>query len=57
MGIVIGRTEDGDRFVANPPAEEGLLLDLEARDPLGRTGIVRPSPDGKANLFIPDGFR
>ncbi|MFP3944258.1 MAG: acetyl-CoA acetyltransferase [Alphaproteobacteria bacterium] len=56
MGIVIGRTEEGARFVANPPAEEALLLGLEARDPIGRTGSVRPAPDGKTNLFVPDGI-
>lgn len=55
MGIVIGRTEDGVRFVANLPTEERLLLDLEARDPVGHSGTVGPSPDGKTNLFVPDG--
>ncbi|MFW6027587.1 MAG: thiolase C-terminal domain-containing protein, partial [bacterium] len=55
MGIVIGRTEDGARFVARPPADEKLLLKLEAVDPLGRTGTVRRAEDGKTNLFIPEG--
>ncbi len=55
MGIVIGRTEDGVRFVANLPEDERLLLDLEARDPIGHPGTVCPSLDGKVNLFIPDG--
>lgn len=56
MGIVIGRTEDGARFVANPPADEAVLKDLETRESAGRTGTVCRSADGKTNLFVPDGL-
>ncbi|MBU4434578.1 MAG: hypothetical protein KKC14_09210, partial [Alphaproteobacteria bacterium] len=54
MGIVIGRDAMGRRFVANTPEDPEVLLDLEAREGVGRTGTVGPHPDGLRNLFVPD---
>jgi acetyl-CoA C-acetyltransferase len=54
MGIVIGRDAAGRRFAAQTPDDPGTLLDLEAREGVGRTGTVGPHPDGVRNLFIPD---
>ncbi|MDI1366344.1 MAG: acetyl-CoA acetyltransferase, partial [bacterium] len=54
MGIVIGRDTMGRRFVANTPEDPEVLLDLEAREGVGRTGTVGPHPDGLRNLFVPD---
>lgn len=51
-GIVVGRLEDGTRFVANTPADPALFADLESRDALGRRGTVRR--EGSRNLFILD---
>lgn len=51
MGIVIGRLEDGRRFVANTPADADvldLMLDGEA---IGRKGKVTTS--GGQNIFDP----
>ena len=54
MGIVIGRDGAGRRFVAHTPEDAETLLNLEAREGVGRTGTVGPHPDGVRNLFIPD---
>ncbi|PIB91959.1 acetyl-CoA acetyltransferase [Caulobacter sp. FWC2] len=54
MGIVIGRDEQGRRFVAQTPDDPDVLRDLESREGVGRTGAVGPHPDGVRNLFIPD---
>jgi acetyl-CoA C-acetyltransferase len=54
MGIVVGRDAAGRRFVAQTPDDPETLLDLEAREGVGRTGTVGPHPDGVRNLFIPD---
>jgi acetyl-CoA C-acetyltransferase len=54
MGIVIGRDENGHRFVANTPEDQATLLDLEAVESVGRTGQVGPTADGERNLFVPD---
>ena len=53
-GIVIGRDEQGRRFVAVTPNDEATLRDLEAREGVGRTGTVGRHEDGKRNLFVPD---
>ena len=52
LGIVIGRLEDGSRFVANTPAERAVMEDLMAKEGLGRTGTVRH--EGGKNIFTPD---
>jgi acetyl-CoA C-acetyltransferase len=54
MGIVIGRDGQDRRFVANTPADEATLVDLERVEGVGRRGQVRRAEDGKHNLFIPD---
>jgi len=54
MGIVIGRDAEGRRFVAQTPDDPAVLLDLESREGVGRTGRVGPYPDGVRNLFVPD---
>jgi len=54
MGIVIGRDARGHRFVAQTPDDPEVLLDLESREGVGRTGVVGPHPDGVRNLFILD---
>jgi acetyl-CoA C-acetyltransferase len=52
FGILFGRLEDGRRFIANPPADPGLLAEMEQRDYLGARGTVK-SEDG-VNLFSPN---
>jgi acetyl-CoA C-acetyltransferase len=54
MGIVIGRDDQGRRFVAQTPDDAEVLRDLESREGVGRTGVVGPHPDGVRNLFVPD---
>jgi acetyl-CoA C-acetyltransferase len=54
MGVVIGRDDQGRRFVAQTPDEPIVLRDLESREGVGRTGSVGPHPDGVRNLFVPD---
>lgn len=54
MGIIIGRDAEGRRFVAQTPDDPAVLLDLESREGVGRTGVVGPHPDGVRNLFVPD---
>jgi acetyl-CoA C-acetyltransferase len=54
LGIIVGRDGQGRRFVANTPADQGSLMNLESREGVGRTGTVRPSPDGALNIFTLD---
>ena len=54
MGIVIGRDQEGRRFVANTPADETTLAAMEATEQVGRRGQVRLADDGEHNLFLPD---
>jgi acetyl-CoA C-acetyltransferase len=54
MGIVIGRDEQNRRFVANTPSDQATLMDLEAREGVGRPGHVQSSEDGALNIFTPD---
>lgn len=54
MGIVVGRDEHDRRFVAVTPDDEDTLKSLEAREGVGRSGMVGRHPDGKRNLFVPD---
>ncbi|MEE9609021.1 MAG: acetyl-CoA acetyltransferase [Myxococcota bacterium] len=50
-GIVLGRLEDGGRFLANTPDDRALLEALVAKEAVGRVGAVTHR-DG-ANLFDP----
>jgi acetyl-CoA C-acetyltransferase len=50
-GIVIGRTSNGTRFMANTPNDPGLLEDIESREFIGAVGTV--SNDGTRNVFVP----
>lgn len=52
-GIVVGRLEDGRRFVANTPGDRVLLEALAATEGVGLSGRVRPL-DGR-NEFDPGG--
>jgi acetyl-CoA C-acetyltransferase len=54
MGIVVGRDQNDGRFVANTPADEGVLRDLEGREGVGRCGTVSTDEDGRLNRFVPD---
>ena len=51
-GIVIGRLEDGRRFLANTPADRELLEEMRKREAVGRSGRVSPAHGG--NRFVPD---
>ena len=50
--IVIGRRDDGARFIANTAADADLLAEMEVSDFLGRRGRV--GNDGRQNLYAPD---
>ncbi len=51
-GIVIGRLDDGRRFLALTPSEPGLLEGLCESEAVGRRGRV--TPGSPANTFVPD---
>lgn len=51
QGIVVGRHRDGQRFLANTPADRGLLEDLVAQEGVGRPGRVSRVRD--RNVFDP----
>jgi hypothetical protein len=42
---VIGRLDDGSRFIANPPADRVLLEHMETHEMIGARGIVEPAGD------------
>jgi len=48
-GIVVGRLDDGGRFLANTAGDRVLLEDLAAREAIGRRGNVRRN--GDTNVF------
>ena len=51
-GVIYGRLNaTGQRFVANTPADQATLQDLQDRDSLGRPGTVHRE-DGR-NIFVP----
>ena len=45
-GVVIGRLDDGTRFIANTPADAALWAEMETVDFLGRRGRVASGPPG-----------
>src|SRR5262249_46250624 len=49
--ILFGRLGDGRRFIANTPADAGLLQEMVAREMIGAGGHVTHQ-DGR-NLFLP----
>ena len=51
-GIVIGKLEDGTRFLAETPDDAATLEIMMAREMLGVSGTV--SDNGDKNLFVPD---
>jgi acetyl-CoA C-acetyltransferase len=51
-GIVVGRLEDGRRFLANTPAEPGLAESLAAAEAIGLPGVVSHSRG--VNVFDPN---
>ncbi len=52
MGIIIGRLNDGARFLAiTPKGDQAIMNDLMAQESLGRKGTVRH--EGGKNIFVP----
>ena len=51
LGTVVGRLEDGRRFLADTPSERGFLEDFVAAEEVGRSGMVK-HVDGR-NVFDP----
>jgi acetyl-CoA C-acetyltransferase len=52
LGIVVGRTGGGDRFLANVAADRSTLEGMTAREFVGAKGRVAPVEDGR-NIFTP----
>ncbi len=50
--LVIGRLEDGTRFIAETPDDEETLSQMMAKEMIGTPGIV--TANGDKNLFVPD---
>jgi acetyl-CoA C-acetyltransferase len=50
-GIVIGRLDDGRRFIANTPGDLGLLDSITAREFVGERGAVRHDASTNTNMF------
>jgi acetyl-CoA C-acetyltransferase len=50
-GIVVGRLEDGRRFLANTSSDRSVLETLETREGVGCHGTV--VPEGRVNRFDP----
>ena len=53
-GIIVGRDENGRRFVARAPADPAVLNAMEASEQIGRTGNVTQTSDGQLNVFTAD---
>lgn len=51
-GVVVGRFDDGSRFVAQTPSDSEFLTEFEAEERIGTTGKVRD--DGPVLAFEPD---
>lgn len=52
LGIVIGRLDNDERFLALVPSDEDLLEKMKQEDFIGRGGEVTAGE--KTNLFVPD---
>jgi acetyl-CoA C-acetyltransferase len=48
-GIVVGRLDDGRRFLANPSSDPAVLDAMTREEAIGRRGRV--SQDGETNRF------
>ncbi len=51
QGIVIGRLDDGRRFVANTPSDVSLLESMTAQEFVGKQGTVRHDASTNTNMF------
>ena len=51
-GVVVGRYDDGSRFVAATPSDAEFLAQFEAEERIGTAGKVRE--DGRVLAFYPD---
>jgi len=54
FGIVIGRLENGRRFVANTPKDPEVLNTWMSEEFIGRKGTVTTDEDGLKNTFVAD---
>ena len=52
QGIVIGRLDDGKRFLANTEEDPKILQLMSQEEMLNKRGYV--SGDGKRNIFKPN---
>ena len=52
FGIVFGRLNNGNRFIANIPEDKSLMNAMVLEDYLGKSGKVKNSKD--INIFTPD---
>jgi len=50
-GIVVGRLDTGERFLAHTPTDRALLENFAANEQVGRAGHV--DFDGERNCFVP----
>jgi acetyl-CoA C-acetyltransferase len=53
QGIVIGRLEYGQRFIANTPADESLFETMVSEEFIGAKGAVRHDESSGTNVFAP----
>ena len=51
IGIIVGRLQNGSRFLAHTPNDPATLADLMERECLGRRGHV--TPGATTNTFVP----
>ncbi|MFN8946162.1 MAG: acetyl-CoA acetyltransferase, partial [Alphaproteobacteria bacterium] len=51
IGIIVGRLQNGNRFLAHTANDPATLADLMERECLGRKGNV--TPGATTNLFVP----
>ena len=52
-GIVVGRLDNGDRFLARVASDPGLLAELVEHEGVGRSGSVKAGGE-RGNVFTPD---
>lgn len=54
-GIVVGRLDDGRRFLANTPTERSILIGMESQEMVGTRGTVSYDVASGRNIFLPGG--